>query len=227
MHGMVHTIQRIARDEAAKAPAAALGVVTSVHGRDGGDADYACTVQLRESGLVLPKVPIATGLVGVAALPAEGDLVLVVFAGGDLHAPVVAGRLHSQSAPPPKNAPGELVAWLPGGEEAEDSSLQLTVRTPGDGTRKVTLLLGGDVEIRLEVDDQSITFQAGEAKLALTQSGGSDGKAELAVGDSSVVIEQSGNVTVKASGTLELKASQIKLSGDTSVKVAGQTIDLN
>jgi uncharacterized protein involved in type VI secretion and phage assembly len=223
MHAMVHTIQRIARDEAARTPAAALAVVTSVHGGDG-DADYACTVQLRESGLVLPKVPIATGLVGVVALPAEGDLVLVVFAGGDLHAPVVVGRLYDQSNPPPAGGPGELVAWLPHGEAAADRSLQLTVRTPGDGTRQVTLALGGDVEIKLQVDDQGITFQAGEAKLALD---GSNGKAELAVGDNSVVIEQSGNVTVRATGTLELKANQIKLTGDTSVKVAGQIIDLN
>jgi uncharacterized protein involved in type VI secretion and phage assembly len=226
MHSMVHTIRRIARDEVAHAPAAALGVVTSLHGRNG-EPDYACTVQLRESGVVLPKVPVATGLVGLAALPREQDLVLVVFAGGDLHDPVVVGRLYSEAVDPPTNAPGEVVAWLPGGEEAEDKSLRLTVKTPGDGTRSVELALGGDVEIKVEIDDKHIRVQAQDASLTLEQSGSSDGKAELKVGDSSIVVEQGGNVTITASGTLELKANEVKVTGDTSVKVTGQTIDLN
>ena len=39
--------------------------------------------------------------------------------------------------------------------------------------------------------------------LKLTQSGSSDGKAELKAGNSSVTIEQSGDVTIKAEGTLD------------------------
>jgi uncharacterized protein involved in type VI secretion and phage assembly len=226
MHGMVHTIRRIARDEVARAPAAALGIVTSLHGRDS-EPDYACTVKLRESGLVLPKVPIASGLIGVAALPREQDLVLVVFAGGDLHDPVVVGRLYNEAVDPPKHAPGQLVAWLPGGEEEEDKTLRLTVKTPGDGTRSVELAIGGDVEVKVEIDDQKIKLNAQDASITLSQSGSSDGKAELKVGDSSIVVEQGGDVTITASGTLELKANQVKVTGDSSVKVTGQTIDLN
>jgi uncharacterized protein involved in type VI secretion and phage assembly len=226
MHGMVHTIRRIARDEVAHAPAAALGVVTSLHGRDG-EPDHACTVQLRESGIVLPRVPIATGLIGVAALPREQDLVLVVFAGGDLHAPVVVGRLYNEAVDPPKHAPGELVAWLPGGEEDEDKTLRLTVKTPDDGTRSIELVIGGDVEVKVEIDDQKIRLQAQDASITLSQSGSSDGKAELKVGDSSIVVEQGGDVTITASGKLELKANEVKVTGDSSVKVTGQTIDLN
>lgn len=226
MHSMVHTIRRIARDEVAHFPAAALGVVKSLHGRNG-EPDYACTVELRETGIVLPKVPVATGLIGVAALPRENDLVLVVFAGNDLHDPVVAGRLYNEAVDPPPNQPGQLVAWLPGGEEADDKTLRLTVKTPGDGTRSIELALGGDVEIKVEIDDQRIRLQVQDAAIMLSQSGSSDGKAELKVGDSSIVVEQGGNVTITASGTLELKANEVKVSGDTSVKVTGQTIDLN
>ena len=226
MHGMVQTIRRIARDEVAHAPAAALGIVTSLHGRDS-EPDYACTVQLRETGLVLPKVPIATGLTGVAALPREQDLVLVVFAGGDLHDPVVVGRLYNEAVDPPEHAPGQLIAWLPGGEEDEAKALRLTVKTPGDGTRSLELALGGDIEVKVEIDDQKIRLTAQDASITLSQSGSSDGKAELKVGDASIVIEQGGDVTITAAGTLELKADKVKITGDSSVQVTGQTIDLN
>jgi len=225
MHAMVHTIRRIARDEVAHRPTAALGVVTSLHGRNG-EPDYACTVRLRESGIVLPKVPIATGVIGLAALPRENDLVLVVFA-GDLHAPVVVGRLYHEAVDPPTHSPGQVVAWLPGGEGAEDATLRLVVDTPGDGTRSIELVLGGEVEVAVRIDSGGIRLTTQDASLALTQSGSSDGRAELKVGDCSVVIEQSGNVTVAASGTLELKASEIKLTADAAVTVTGQTIDLN
>jgi hypothetical protein len=229
MQDVVHTIRRIARDEAGQRPGAALGVVKSVHGRPAGGPDvfHACTVQLRETGIVLPKVPIATGLIGVAALPAEGDLVVVVFAGGDLHAPVVVGRLHSDRVDPPEHGPGEVVAWLPGGEEDSTRNLQFVARTPGDGTRSVRLTLDGSVKVEVLVDDGGVVLQAQDCRFSLTQSGGSDGKAELAVGQAKVTVEQGGDVTVEAGHKLTLKGAQVEITGDTSVKVAGQTIDLN
>ena len=113
----VNTIRRIARHEVEQRNAVALGVVQSLHGSNG-EPSYACTVELRDSGIVLPKVPIATGLIGTAALPREKDLVVVVFAGGDLHAPVVMGRLYTEEVAPPDNGPGEFVLGLPGDETA-------------------------------------------------------------------------------------------------------------
>jgi len=226
MHRIVQTIRQVARHELLQHWNVALGVVTSLHGANG-EKRYACTVQLRESGLVLPKVPIATGLIGSAALPREGDLVVVLFAGGDLHAPIVAGRLYSDEVEPPANAPGEFVAILPGDESATDKRLELRVKTPGDGTRSLVVTLDGSVKVELSVDDQGIQLKAQDTRLSLTQSSSSDGKAELAVGDSLVRIEQSGDVTIEAAGKLKLKASSIEISADAGVKIAGQTIDLN
>jgi uncharacterized protein involved in type VI secretion and phage assembly len=226
MHRVVQTIRQVARHELDQRWSASLGVVKSVHGANG-ESNYACSVQLRESGLVLPKVPIATGLIGSAALPREKDLVVVVFAGGDLHAPVVIGRLYNEAVAPPKNDPGELVAVLPGDEQASDKRLELRVKTPGDGTRSIDIVLDGAVKIELSVNDQGLRLQAQDTSLNLTQSSSSDGKAELKVGDNKVVIEQSGNITIEATGTLKLKAAKIELSGDATVKIAGQTIDLN
>jgi uncharacterized protein involved in type VI secretion and phage assembly len=226
MHHMVQTIRRIAQHEMGQRCNASLALVKSVYGRNG-TADYSCTVELRESGIVLPKVPIATSLIGLAALPREDDLVLVLFVGGDIHAPVVVGRLYNETVSPPKHGPGEFVTSLPGGEESPDKSLELRIKTPGDGSRELHVLLDGDVKVELVIDNEGIRLQAQDTKLSLKQTGSSDGKAELTVGNSSVVIEQAGNITVKAEGKLLLKAQEVEISGDTSVKVAGQTIDLN
>jgi uncharacterized protein involved in type VI secretion and phage assembly len=222
---MVDTIRRIARAEAGAQWSSALGVVSAVQTEDG--PDLACTVQLRETGLVLPNVPIAVGVLGWAAPPVEGDLVLVVFSGGDLHAPVVVGRVYNQDIRPPKSGTGQVVAWLPHAETEADKRLELLVDTPGDGTRKATLTLAGDVAVEIAIADQQVTLTVGDATVKLSQSSSSDGKAEIVVGDASVVLEQAGNVTVRASQKLTLKANSIDISASSQVSVSGQTIKLN
>lgn len=223
MHSVIHTIRHIARHEIGRQWNAAFGVVKSV--KTG--ADHRCTVQLRETHLVLPDVPIMVGVMGAAAPPDPGDLVLVLFAGGDLHAPVVVGRLYSDEIAPPQNEPGEFVLALPGAETSAGDRLDIRIKTPGDGTRELKITLDGDVKVELAVSDNSIALSAKDTVLKLTQSGGSDGKAELLSGNSSVTIEQSGDVTIEAEGTLKLKASKIEISGDAEVKIAGQTVSLN
>jgi len=227
MQRLVQTLRQIARHEVEQHFHPQLAVVKSVHGNDGTQALYACTVQLRETNLVLPKVPIATGMSGSAGLPLENDLVVVLFVNGDLHAPLVIGRLHHKDLPPPKNEPGDWVAALPADETSADKRLDLKVSTPGDGTRSLTLTLDGSVQVQLKLDDGGIELKAQDAVFKLTQSSSSNGRAELTVGEAKVTLNQNGDVNVEASGTLTLKANKIEISGDTSVKVAGQTIDLN
>lgn len=222
MHRMVQTIRQIARDETARQLAPALGVVKSVFNQN----TYSCTVELRESGMVLPKVPIATGVMGAVSPPAEGDLVVVTFLGGDIHAPVVTGRLYNEEIAPPTFDAGQVVAMLPGGETDTTKAFQLQVDTSG-GNRSLKITLDGTVKIELEISDNEIRLQSQDAKLTLQQSSSSDGKAELAVSGSTVTIEESGDVTVTASGTLKLKGSAIELSADSTIKVAGQMINLN
>lgn len=226
MQRIVRTIRKIAHHEVGQRWNASLAVVKALHGANG-QSHYACTVELRETGLVLPRVPIATGLIGVATLPREQDLVIVVFAGGDLHAPVVVGRLYSEDVAPPRNAPGEFVAVLPGDETSKDKRLELRIKTPGDGTRDLQLKLAGSVEVGVTINDDGLEFKAQDTVLKLSQSGSANGRAELNVGDAKVVLEQGGNLTIEAAGTLKLKAANIEISGDATIKVAGQTIDLN
>jgi uncharacterized protein involved in type VI secretion and phage assembly len=223
---MVQTIRRIARHELEQHCPPCLAVVKSVHPGDGA-TDYSCTVTLRETGLVLPKVPIATGVIGLTSLPREDDLVVILFLGGDLHAPVVVGRLYSEAVAPPKHGPGEVVTVLPGGEESADKALELRIKTPDDGTRSLKLTLDGSVKVEVEVNDEGVRVQAQDAQLLVKQTGSSDGQVILKVGNSSVTVEQGGDITVKAEGKLTLKGKEVEVSGDTSIKIAGQTIDLN
>lgn len=223
MQRVVHTIRQIARQEVQQQCAPALGIV----GAQYGDGDYACTVTLRESGLVLPRVPIASGLIGWVSPPQEGDLVVVVFLGGEANAPVIVGRLYDERVAPPSQTAGQAIAQLPHAVADEQQALRLTVDTPDDGSRRLTLTLAGTVRVELQIDDAGIFLRAQDASLRLSQSGVSDGKAELVVGGSQVTIEQSGDVSVVAEGTLKLKARQIELAADAQIKIAGQMVNVN
>ena len=226
MQNVVHTIQSIARHEVLKRSHAQLALVTSVHGANA-QPDYACTVKLRETGLVLPKVPIATGVIGQAGLPRENDLVVVMFMDGDVHAPVVIGRLYSEKVDPPKHEPGEVVIALPGHEKDPDRQMVVTARTPDDGSRHLGIRLGGKVEVEVVIDDEGVLLRAEDASLTVSQSGANDGKVELKAGDAVVTLSQNGDVEVEARGKLTLKAREVEIAADVQVKVAGQTLELN
>lgn len=223
MQQTVQIIRQIARHEAMQRSSAYLGVVKSVQG---GPDDHACTVELRESLIVLPNVPIAVGFMGFAALPAIGDLVVVVFLGGDLHAPVVVGRLYTQDLQSPKHGSGELVVQLPVDADS-DKRIELRIVTPGDGSRALSLVLDGNVKVSIDIDNDGIKLTAGEATLTLSQTSSSDGKVEIKVGDAKMTFAKSGDVALETTGKLSLKGNSVEISGDASVKVAGQTLELN
>ncbi|MGC4084801.1 MAG: phage baseplate assembly protein V [Vicinamibacterales bacterium] len=226
MQPLLDVVQQVARAEGRGRPFVSFGVVKSVHEATG-DADYACTVALRDSGLVLPRVPIATGVIGAVALPNIGDLVTVAFIEGDFHNPIVIGRLYHRDVAVPTHKPGEAVVSLPGGETADDKRLELRVTTPGDGTRTLALTLDGSVKVELVVDDHSIRLQAQDALVEVKQSGGSDGEVRIEVGQAKASFKQSGDVTIETTGNLTLKGNKVDISGDTQVKIAGTTVQLN
>src|SRR5690242_2557699 len=102
---LYETIQRIVQDELGRIGTATLAIVQEQHAHaDAGDQDnYACTVRLRDNGLVLKQVPVATARVGSASIPAVGDLVLVQYLGGDVNAPVITGSFYNDEDRPPVN----------------------------------------------------------------------------------------------------------------------------
>src|SRR5712691_5092594 len=76
METIVSTIQEIVRHELRQVRIAELGLVEDVFPHSGnGDSDnYGCDVRLKNSGLLLKRVPIAIGHIGTAAIPNKGDL---------------------------------------------------------------------------------------------------------------------------------------------------------
>lgn len=208
-------VARVARHEADARAVASIGTVTSVHDGGGTPPDHAVTVQLRDSGLVLPRVPLAVGALGFAATPSTGDLVIVVFLEGDLNAPVCVGRLYHPDLDPPQHAAGELVLRLPAGEDEPKVDLVVTGATPA-----IELKLPGEVVVRIA--EEKVEIAVGKLALKL-----GSGRAELAAGGSSLVLKEDGDVTLKATGNLKLEGVEVAASGQAKAALKAASVELN
>ncbi len=201
------TIRRIVREEMRQIRTAELGTVQETHPHaDEGDTDnYACTVVLRNSGIVLKRVPTATPRIGAAAIPDPGDLVLVQFIDGDRHAPVIVGRLYTDEARPPVNAEGRSVLHLPLG--AGDSDAVHIELLSGD-RRELSVQLGDGLSLVLRDDDPvaELTVNGGKARLT---------------------IDRDGAVTLESKGDLTLNGNAVTLEAKGELTLKGATINLN
>ena len=103
MTSIVETIQEIVRSEMRTIRIAELGVVEAVgpHSDDGDFDNYGCDVRLKNTDLLLKRVPVATGHLGSVAIPNVGDLVLLGFDKGDVNQPILLGRLYTDDDRPP------------------------------------------------------------------------------------------------------------------------------
>jgi Type VI secretion system/phage-baseplate injector OB domain len=212
------SVSRIARHEAAARSIAAIGEVVDVFDGSGAPADHAATIRLRETGLLLPKVPIAVGVLGQASTPTAGDLVVVVFADGDVHAPVVVGRLYHADLAPPQHGNGDIVLALPAG--AQQPSFNAVLR---GGDPKLTIGFGSEVE--LTADDKVLQVRTGDAQATVEAAGG--GRIELKIGDASVTVTGRGDITLKTTGKLSLQGGDVEIKGQSSVTVSGPQVKVN
>jgi phage baseplate assembly protein gpV len=213
-------IARIARHEAAARPVASAAVVTSIYASDGSSSpDHAVSVKLRESGLVLPRVPIAVGAFGLAAIPSVGELVLVTFLEGDYNAPVVIGRLYHPDQNPPKHDEQQIVLRLPSGSDDPDLNCEID-----SDPVKVTLTLPGDVS--LEIKEDTVTVAAGDIKLTLNASGGGSFSAEAA--STSITLKKDGDVAISSQqGKITLDGTEIDIKATGKMKITGATVEIN
>lgn len=213
-------ISRIARHEANARATSGVGKVTDIYPSDGAEPDYAATVAMRDSGLVLPRVPVAAGVLGTAAIPAVGELVVVLFMDGDYNAPVIVGRLYHPDQNPPRHGTGQIVLALPSGASDPDLSLEVD-----GGKPSVKFELPGG-EILIEIVEKKVLIQVGEVAIAVQGSGG--GRAEIAAGGSKITLKQDGDITISASSSkLTLEANEIEIAGSSSVKISGAQVDIN
>lgn len=214
------SISRIARHEANARATAGVGQVTDIYPADGATPDYAATVEMRDSGLVLPRVPIAAGVLGAAAIPVVGELVVVVFMDGDYNAPVIVGRLYHPDQNPPKHADGQIVLALPSGADEPDLKLEVE-----GGTPSVKFELPGG-EVLIEVTEKKVQIQIGEIAVSVQSSGG--GRAEIAAGGSKITLKKDGDITISASSSkLKLEANEIEIAGSSKVKISGAQVEIN
>ena len=152
-------VRRIAAHEVAARPVASLAVVQDVNPGSGTPPDHSVSVALRDSGLVLNGVPVAVGALGQSSLPAAGDLVVVLFCEGDLHEPVVVGRLYPTTVDPPPYDENTLALELPPGS-GSSPAFSLTI------TADPQLLLsyaGSEVEVK--VADSLVAASVGAASV--------------------------------------------------------------
>jgi phage baseplate assembly protein gpV len=185
------TIRRIVQEEMGQVRTAELAVVEEQH-----PDEFASSVKLRDSGIVLRKVPVATQRIGAVSIPAVGDLVLVQFVGGDVNAPIITGRLYNDEDRPPANDVGQAILHLPL-DAGDDDAVHWELHS-GD-KREIVLKLGGGLELNLRDDDPVVELSVDGGKATLK-------------------IERDGAVTLESQGNLKVKGADVSLEGD-SIKV--------
>lgn len=207
-YSLFDTIRRIVREELGQIRTAELAVVEEQHPHaDDSDKDnYACTVALRDSGIVLKQVPVATQRIGIASIPAVGELVLVQFIGGDINAPIITGRLYNDEDRPPVNDDNQGIMHLP--LDAGDSDAVHAELHCGD-SRELILKIGDGLEINLKDDDpvMEIKIDGGKGSVAIARDG-----AITIESQADINMKGSGSINIEASGELNLKGSVINLN---------------
>jgi phage baseplate assembly protein gpV len=215
MPDVVGIIRSIIREELKSHRTTELGVVTKLfpHASDGDKNNYTCNVMLKDTGLELQNVGIATLRIGVAAIPDVNDLVLVQFIGGDINSAVVTGRVYNDENRPPVASEHEYVYVSP---HDKDSSV-----------RRVYLEFpNGNIFL---LDDDKLEIEIGKNKVVVENSG------DISVESSGKLkIEAKGDITVNTKGKLSLDAStdinisatniSIKSKASSSVEAGASTI---
>ena len=149
-------IRAVIREELQALRLADVGVVDGVfpHSGDSDGNNHECDVKLRESDLVLKKVPLATPHIGMVSAPRVGDLVLLAYVQGDPNRAVVVGRLYSDTANPPKHEEKEWRVESPLQATSsiaidKDASVIVTA-----GKTVVTVKTDGNIEVQGNADIQ-------------------------------------------------------------------------
>ena len=223
MSTIVSTIQQIIRQELRNVRVSEMGVVKKVfsHSGNGDNDNYGCDVQLKNSGLLLKRVPIATGHIGTAAIPNIGDLVLLTFDKGDVNQPIVIGRLYNDEDRPPLNNPDEVIFRLPLAKE-DNKTIKAEIRNLQSNNPPREMLVEMPPKITMRINDGTVHATAGKTEMKLDQSGGSGGTVTVLAGRTKIIMNQDGDVTIDAAGAMTIKAARdLKLEGQ-NVTIKGQ-----
>jgi phage baseplate assembly protein gpV len=227
MSTLVGIIQQIIRQELRGLRVTELAIVERnglhPHADESDKGNYACDVRLKNNGLVLKQVPVATGRIGTAAIPNEGDLVLLTFDHGDVHQPIIIGRLYNDEDRPPLNQAHEVIFRLPLAQPDEET-VKAEIRNLSDQSPPREILVEMLPKIHVQFVDDAITAQAGKTKLTLSQPGERDGQVVVEAGRSKITMDQDGDITIESAGNIKLTTStgDVSIEG-MSIAIKGQT----
>jgi uncharacterized protein involved in type VI secretion and phage assembly len=204
---LFETIQKIVQEELRQIRTAEIAVVQErhPHAEESDKDNYSCTVALRNSGIVLKQVPVATARIGAACLPEVGNMVLVQFIGGDINAPVITGCLYNDEDRPPVNQDGQSVAHLP--LDAEESDAVHLELKSGE-TRGVIVKIGKGLALNLQDDDPVVELKVDDGKATLT-------------------IARDGTVSLETDGDISIKGGTIGIEAQNELNLKGGTVNIN
>jgi uncharacterized protein involved in type VI secretion and phage assembly len=220
MSGMVDVIRKIVEAEIRKIHVAELGRVTSIfpHASDSDKDNYECNVKLKNTGLELQKVPVATQHIGLAHIPKVDEMVLVTFLNGDINAPIMIGRMYTAEDRPPAND-GEEIIYIPPYSENADLRrahmelpsgiiLSVTDDIVNVEAGKTTLKINRDGNIEVESND----------KISITASG------EMTFTADKITIESKQDMNIKAGTNATIKGeSGVTMESSAAMEIKGQT----
>jgi uncharacterized protein involved in type VI secretion and phage assembly len=220
MSTIIETIQQIIRHELRSVRLTELGVVDAVfpHSDAGDDDNYGCDVRLKNSGLLLRAVPVATGHIGTAAIPNKGDLVLVAFDQGDINQGIIVGRLYNDADRPPLNKTDEVIFRLPLAAD-DDKTIKAAIRNHQDSSPPREMIVEMPPKITVRLTDGTVRATAGKSEMKLDQPNGSGGTVTIVAGQTQITMNQDGDISVEAAGAMSLKAN-----GDISIE--GQNVNI-
>lgn len=202
------TIRSIVQQEIKQLRFGELAVVQDQHphSSDSDKDNYSCTVVLRDSAIVLKQVPIATGRLGIAAMPDIGDLVLVQFINGNINAPIIIGSLYNDEDRPPLSDDGKVVLQLPK-SAAEGEGVFVAASSVDESSLKINI--GGNVVVQLQDDDPAVQINIGDNSglIQIDQ----DGTVTI-TSQSAIDLKSDADVNIEAGGILNLKGSIINLN---------------
>lgn len=180
---IVEVIRDIAQTEIKKIHTTELGIVTSVfpHASDSDKDNYECNIRLKDKGVELRKVPVATQQIGFVNILHTGDLVPVSFIGGNINSPIIVGRLYNETDRPPTSEQEEIVYKPP---YTKDTNLRrLNIVLP-EGT------------VNVEFHDDMISVIVGKSSITATDTGEIQIKSEGVQQKISIIAD--GDVSIEA-----------------------------
>ncbi|MEO1091402.1 MAG: phage baseplate assembly protein V [Pseudomonadota bacterium] len=223
MTDAISTIKAVVRSELDRRRIAELAVVTAVQPHaDAGDSDnYSVDVRLRDSGLELLRVPVATGHIGTVAIPNVGDLVLLTFDRGDSNQPIVIGRLYNDEDRPPINTTNEVIFRLPLAA-ADAETVKAAIRNHQDQNPPREVIIEMPPKITVRITDGTVSATAGPSELFIDQTGSTGGQVTVVTGGTKITLDQDGDATVEAAGALTMKARRDVTIEGLNVRIKGQ-----